>query len=299
LKGINVKKLGVVLLGVALVAGMVGCFTPFRMQYQLTISSTEGGTVTTPGEGIFTYWGGTTVNLVAEADEGYCFVNWTGDACACNIANINAASTNITMNNDYSIIANFEEIPTVQYQLAINSTEGGNVTTPGVGVFTYDEGTVVNLVAEVDEDYQFVEWTGNVSTIADVNAATTNITMNGSYNITANFFYSILFAANSEVELVITASLDYFDDTGEWPDDTTSTSGNYSFSDYIDVTLKASYSFDHEGFIDGVGDPWRDWRWHNIFWVAWYPLVKPIRAGSWTVGNGLVGRPRIICRRIH
>jgi len=157
------------------------------MQYQLTISSTEGGEVTTPGEGTFTYWGGTTVNLVAEADKGYCFINWTGDACACNIANINAASTNITMNNDYSIIANFEEIPTVQYQLAINSTEGGNVTTPGVGVFTYDEGMVVNLVAEADEDYQFVEWTGNVSTIANVSAAATNITMNGSYEIIANF----------------------------------------------------------------------------------------------------------------
>jgi len=255
LKGINVKKIVVVLLAVTLVAGMVGCFTPFRMQYQLTLSSTEGGRVATPGEGTFTYWGGTVINLVAEADEGYCFVNWTGDACACNIADINAASTSITINNDYTIIANFGEIPTVQYQLAINSTKGGNVTTPGIGVFTYNEGTVVNLVAEADEDYQFVEWTGNVSTIADVNAAATNITMNGSYNITANFLHSILLAANSEVEHVIAASLEYFDDIEEWPDDTTSTSGNYSFSDYIDVTLKASYSFEHEGFIDGVGEP--------------------------------------------
>jgi len=250
-----VKKIVVVLLAVTLVAGMVGCFTPFRMQYQLTLSSTEGGRVATPGEGTFTYWGGTVINLVAEADEGYCFVNWTGDACACNIADINAASTSITINNDYTIIANFGEIPTVQYQLAINSTKGGNVTTPGIGVFTYNEGTVVNLVAEADEDYQFVEWTGNVSTIADVNAAATNITMNGSYNITANFLHSILLAANSEVEHAIAASLEYFDDIEEWPDDTTSTSGNYSFSDYIDVTLKASYSFEHEGFIDGVREP--------------------------------------------
>ena len=100
-----------------------------------------------------------------------------------------------------------------------------------------------------------MEWTGNVSAIADVNAAATNITMNGSYNITANFIYSILLAANLAVEQVIAASIAYFDDIGEWPHDTTSTSGNYSFSDYIDVILKASYSFDHEGFIDGVGDP--------------------------------------------
>ena len=201
------KRIGIVLLAISLVTGMVGCFTPFRTQYQLTISSTEGGEVTTPGEGTFAYWGGTVVNLVAEADEDYCFVDWTINACECNIANINAAVTTITVNNDYSIRANFEEIPTVQYQLAINSTVGGNVTTPGVGVFIYDEGTVVNLVAEAGEDYQFVEWTGNVSTIASVNVAATNITMNSSYSITANFVYSILLAANSEVEHVIAVSL--------------------------------------------------------------------------------------------
>jgi len=283
----NVKKLGVVLLGVALVAGMVGCFTPFRMQYQLTISSTEGGTVTTPGEGIFTYWGGTTVNLVAEADEGYCFVNWTGDACACNIANIHAASTNITMNNDYSIIANFEEIPTVQYHLGINSTEGGNVTTPGEGTFSYDEGTVVALMAEAEEDYQFVEWTGNVSTIANVNAAATNITVSGNYNITANFVYSILFAANLEVEQVITASIEYYVDTGVWPNDTTSTSGNYSFSDYYDGTLKASYSFDDDGFIDGAGDPGgtgggtTSYMYSGVHWLN--PAPPTIDHGQWVV----------------
>jgi len=80
------------------------------MPYQLTLSSTEGGKVTTPGEGIFTYWEVTTVNLVAEANEGYCFVNWTGDACACNIADINAASTDITLNGNYSITANFNGV---------------------------------------------------------------------------------------------------------------------------------------------------------------------------------------------
>lgn len=196
LKGVNVKKIGAVLLAVTMIAGMAGCFTPFRTQYQLTLSSTEGGEVTTPGEGTFAYWGGTVVNLVAEPDDGYGFVTWTTNACTCNIADIHAASTSITISNDYSIIANFAEIQAVQYQLAINSTEGGNVTTPGLGVFTYDEGTIVNLVAEADENYQFVEWTGNVSTIADSNATATNITMNDSYNITANFVYSILLVAN-------------------------------------------------------------------------------------------------------
>jgi len=75
----------------------------------------------------------------------------------------------------------------VQYNLTISSTEGGEVTTPGEGMFTYDEGTIVDLVAEADQSYQFVNWTGNVNAVADVNAAATNITMNGHYSITANF----------------------------------------------------------------------------------------------------------------
>jgi hypothetical protein len=193
-----VRKIGAALLAVTLVAGMAGCFTPFRAQCQLTISSTEGGEVTTPGEGTFTYWAGAVVSLTAEPDEGFGFVTWTINACTCNIANMNAASTTITVNDDYSIIANFEAIRTVQYQLAINSTRGGNVTTPGLGVFTYDEGMVVDLIAEADEDYQFANWTGNVSAIADANSAATNITMSDSYNITANFVHSVLSVANRE-----------------------------------------------------------------------------------------------------
>ena len=77
------------------------------------------------------------------------------------------------------------------YELTIASTAGGSVITPGEGTFTYDEGTAVSLVAEAEEAYQFVNWTGNVSVIADSNAAATNITMNGDYSITANFLEGI------------------------------------------------------------------------------------------------------------
>ena len=74
-----------------------------------------------------------------------------------------------------------------KYNLAISSTEGGSVTTPGEGTRTYEAGTVVDLVAEVDEGYHFVNWTGDVHTVADVNDATTTITMDSHYSITANF----------------------------------------------------------------------------------------------------------------
>ena len=62
-------------------------------------------------------------------------------------------------------------------------------------------------------------------------------------------------AANSEAENVKTASLAYYADAQVWPETTASTSGNFSFTDYYAGTLKASYHFDTDGFIDGVADP--------------------------------------------
>jgi hypothetical protein len=82
---------------------------------------------------------------------------------------------------------------TTTYHLTITSTAGGNVTTPGEGTFTYNATQVVNLVATPDANYHFVNWTGNVGTIANVDAATTTITMNGDYTIVANFGFDMTF----------------------------------------------------------------------------------------------------------
>jgi hypothetical protein len=153
------------------------------LSYDLTVDSTDGGQVTSPGEDTFPYDCDTVVALVAAAEDGYYFVNWSGDVD--NIANINAPTTTITMEGDYSVTANFEQIPPEQFVLTTSSTDGGNVTTPGEGNFPYDEGTVVDLVAEAEECYQFINWTGD--TVADPNSATTNITMDGAKNVTANF----------------------------------------------------------------------------------------------------------------
>jgi len=78
------------------------------------------------------------------------------------------------------------------YTLIVDFTAGGTVTVddvpiPGKAILTYDAGTVVSLSALPSTDYQFVEWTGNVSTIANTNAASTTITMNGNYEIIADF----------------------------------------------------------------------------------------------------------------
>ncbi len=106
---------------------------PSVNQYSLIVSSTPGGNVTSPGEGTYIYKAVTVVNLIAQADTGnhYQFLNWTGNATSA-IGNITAASTNITMDDSYSITANFAQEPG-WYSLTISRTPGGNVTEPGMG----------------------------------------------------------------------------------------------------------------------------------------------------------------------
>ena len=174
------KRVGLFLITVALIVGIAGFDVSCGCaptQYDLTISSTEGGDVII-GEG--TYADGTVVTLEAVADECYEFVSWTG----ANVADPNSAITTITMDEAKSVTANFALL---SYDLTVDSTDGGEVPTPGEGTFTCDCGTVVDLVADTEEIYHFVQWSGDVGTIADVYAAETTITMNGAYNITANF----------------------------------------------------------------------------------------------------------------
>ena len=175
------NRVKISLIVAALIAGMVGCNGGGAESFDLTVSSTVGGNVTTPGEGTFTYDEGTVLDLTAEAEEGYHFANWIGDVET--IADVEASETTITMNSSYSITANFE----LDYSLTIASTYGGSVIEPGEGTFIYEEVTVVDLVAETDDFYRFVKWTGDVGTIANVWDASTTIAIHGSYVIAANF----------------------------------------------------------------------------------------------------------------
>jgi hypothetical protein len=154
--------------------------------YSLTTSSTDGGSVTTPGEGTYVYSANASVSLVAAPDGSYQFLRWTGDVGT--IADIYSAATTITMSSSYSITANFESPhPEPTAQLTVSSTTGGSVSAPGEGTFPYPLGSQVALAAEPVSGYRFVNWSGDVGTIADVTAASTTITMDDSYDIRANF----------------------------------------------------------------------------------------------------------------
>jgi hypothetical protein len=201
-----VTRVSIFLITAALVWGMIGCgITGDSTEYELTISSTSGGNVTIPGEGTFTCIEGMLRVLVAAPDEGYRFASWDGDVGT--VADTKDASTTIRVYGRYSITANFEEIPV--YNLTVSATVGGWVITPGEGTFTRNGGMVVNLVAREHVSYGFVNWTGDVQTIDDVNADSTFIVMEDHYSITANFEKEeAVTITDPSLEAVIRAAID-------------------------------------------------------------------------------------------
>ena len=73
-------------------------------QITLTMAVNGSGSIT-PTVGSHTYPVGATVNITATPTSGWRFVNWTGD-----VADNTSSSTNVTMNTDKTVTANFNRI---------------------------------------------------------------------------------------------------------------------------------------------------------------------------------------------
>jgi len=156
--------------------GVALYYDPCIEQRSLTVSSTSGGDVTTPGEGIYTFDHGTTVSLAATSDAHYHFVNWTGP-----VANSASASTTMTVTADMAIEAVFAMD---RHLLTVGSD--GNGLASGSG--TYDWGSVVSITATPDVHYHFVHWTADASVpVANVNSSSTSVTIHGDGMVTAQF----------------------------------------------------------------------------------------------------------------
>jgi hypothetical protein len=115
-----------------------------------------------PGEGDFEYAHGTFVAIRATPLSNYYFVNWTGTAVnAGKVVNPNAASTTVTADADYTVIANFGQQdgapPAVtglspaadSIQVPVNSLIILHVTDTGIGV----DASSVTITLEGDVIY--------------------------------------------------------------------------------------------------------------------------------------------------
>jgi len=174
----------IMLIMVALIAGMVGCGQAEpELECTPMVAAGEDHTVGLSSDG--------TVVAVGYNDEGQCNVGGWRD-----IVQVAAGGYHtVGPKSDGTVVAAGWEAElakwnlgvTAEYALSISGTAGGSVTTPGEGVFVRNAGLLVLVVAKAERGYRFVNWSGDVDAIANVNATTTMISMRGDYSITANF----------------------------------------------------------------------------------------------------------------
>jgi hypothetical protein len=136
------------------------------MQYTLTASAGDGGSVTGGG----TFASGTQVSLTATPTSGYSFSGWSNGSTA------NPLS--VTLNSNTSITANFQVIVN-SYTLTVSAGEGGSVSTEGG---EYEEGTEVTITATPQEGYGFIGWNGS-----DSSSSTISVTLAANTTIEAIF----------------------------------------------------------------------------------------------------------------
>jgi Concanavalin A-like lectin/glucanases superfamily/Divergent InlB B-repeat domain len=150
----------------------------------LTILSTDGGTVVTPGEGEISVEHGTSVLVEAQADDCYQFTDWTGTAVdEGKVEDASDPNTMVEMDGDYTLRANFERI---LYTLDILSTVGGSVVAPGEGPHDVNCGEVVPVEAQADECYRFTGWTGTAR-VTDSSEPNTTVVIDANCTLEANF----------------------------------------------------------------------------------------------------------------
>ncbi len=151
-------------------------------KHTLTIDVDGEGEVRRPGEGEFEYEHGEEKILDVDPAENYTFVEWTGDIE--NIDDPESELAEIVIEDDYEITAEFEED---YFELSIDVEGEGQVIQPGEGDFGFDQDEKVVLEAEAHENYEFIEWTGDIENIKSPGSRMTEITMEDDYDITAEF----------------------------------------------------------------------------------------------------------------
>ena len=140
--------------------------------YTLDITAPNGSYTKTPNLTLYEH--GSSVQLSANANAGYSFVNWTEGSTVLSTVSDLA----ITMTGNRVLVANFA---INKYSLTVISSNGTVVKNPNQTIF--DSGTTVSLSATPNTGYNFTSWSGDAT--GSTNPLT--VTMNSNKVITANY----------------------------------------------------------------------------------------------------------------
>ena len=160
-------------------------------EYPLTIETEGEGTVSEQivQEKTTDYEAGTTIELTAEPADGWEFIEWQGDLQG------NENPQQITVDNEKSVTAVFEK---QNFTFTIKIDGEGNVEHKEVQAKTtdYSYGSEVELTAIPADNWEFVEWQGDLE--GDQNPDTTTVT--SETDITAVFVEPVFAGGNGTVE---------------------------------------------------------------------------------------------------
>ncbi|MDE6516054.1 MAG: hypothetical protein K2L03_08455, partial [Bacteroidales bacterium] len=150
--------------------------------FTVSVSSnnTAWGRVSITGDG--TYEKGSEVTVIAKANTGYRFVNWTQGGVV-----FSTATHTFTVTEDVMLTANFEarpvDVETFTVSVSSNNAAWGRVTITGDG--TYEKGSEVTITATANAGYRFVNWTQDGLSFSA--KATYTFTVTEDLMLTANF----------------------------------------------------------------------------------------------------------------
>ena len=143
---------------------------------ELTIEI-EGEGTTNPPAGTYTYKQGEEIKVTAYPEDGWYFSGWTGDIVDEN------EEIYVTVDEDKTITANFEEEEIEEYKLDIKIAQGQGTTSPEEGTHYYEAGETVEVQAFPAEGYRFIAWSGAVEDQSE----TITITMDSDKELFAYF----------------------------------------------------------------------------------------------------------------
>ncbi len=232
------------------VTGAANYMANFELNsYEITAMANPEAGGTTTGAGTYDHF--STCTLMATANEGYVFINWTENGVQVSAD----ASYSFTVTGSRSLVANFEEVQPNTYVITAvaNPTEGGTVSGSGM----YTEGGTCTLTATANTGYHFLNWTLDGEVVTTETAYSFEVTEAVIY--VANFelnSYEITAAANPETGGTVTGAgtYDYFSTCTLTA---TASTGYHFLSWTLDgevVTTEPAYSFEVTGAASYVAN---------------------------------------------
>ena len=128
---------------------------------------------------------GGNVTVAQHPDEYLVFYEYEGDFLGITVQFINQfESLSLLVNGPVRLAVPSTPLEPCILTISVN---GAGSVLPGVGTFYYDCGTNVTLIASPSDNCWFIDWTGDVGRIDDVEDPATWIIVDDNYSITANF----------------------------------------------------------------------------------------------------------------